>query len=132
ALSARRRQFMHRVTEMTDHDSCTAFRAAVCALAWIVAVVGLPAGVRAASDDRPKPAAADKAIAKDAGGELNDGRLLRIRLPLVRNADRQNKNSIQRAVEQLTKLPRHQGRRPILVLELVPVRRHAGAGEGTY
>ena len=122
---------MHRVTEMTDHDSRNIIRSAFCAAAWIIAALAWSAGALASSDDGPKPDAADQAAAKDAGGELNDGRLLRIRLPLVGNADRQIKNSIQRAVEQLTKLPKHQGRRPILVLELVPVRRHAGAGEGT-
>jgi membrane-bound ClpP family serine protease len=101
-------------------------RRLVCASAGFVAAVALAAGVARASDESPKPAA----TAKDAG-DLNEGRLIRIRLPLVGNADAHIKSTIQRAVEQLGKLPQHQGRRPILVLELVPARKHAGAGEGT-
>jgi len=37
----------------------------------------------------------------------------------------------QRAIEQLAKSPHRQGRRPILVLELVPARKSSGFGEGT-
>src|SRR5262245_32996355 len=63
--------------------------------------------------------------------DLGEGRLIRVRLPLVGNADEHIKSSIQRALDQLTKPPRHQVRRPILVLEITPARRQGGNGEGT-
>jgi membrane-bound ClpP family serine protease len=114
---------------VTNHHAI--YRSLVYATAWLIAALGLAAGAATASGESPQPAAAAKAAAKDAGGDLNDGRLIRIRLPLVGNADAHIKSTIQRAVEQLGQLPHHQGRRPILVLELVPARKHAGFGEGT-
>src|SRR5450631_2123345 len=117
--------------DMTFNYHRSMFRTAVHAIAWIIAGLAFAVSTQAASDEAKATPAADKASAKDAGGELNDGRLIRIRLPLVGNADAHIKSSIQRAVEQLTKLPQHQGRRPVLVLELVPARRHGSFGEGT-
>jgi membrane-bound ClpP family serine protease len=110
-------------------------RTAIYAAAWLIGLMAL-ADIVAAGEDATNGAAADKSdsadkAAKGAAGEFNDGRLIRIRLPLVGNSDAHIKTSIQRAIEQLGKMPRHQGRRPILVLELVPARRHAGYGEGT-
>jgi membrane-bound serine protease (ClpP class) len=116
---------------MTLPDHLVVFRTPVHAAAWIVAALALAAGAAVANDEPPQPAPADQPAAKDAGGELNDGRLIRIRLPLVGNADAHIKTTIQRAIEQLAKSPHHQGRRPILVLELVPARKHSGFGEGT-
>jgi membrane-bound serine protease (ClpP class) len=63
--------------------------------------------------------------------QLGDGRLIRIRLPLTGNADAHIKSSIDRALEQLTRLPNRQGRRPLLILELSPARRQGSYGEGT-
>lgn len=74
--------------------------------------------------EAPKPIAG-------APADLGDGRLIRVRLPLVGNADAHLKTAIQRAVSVLTHTPRHQGRRPVLVLELGPARRNSGFGEGT-
>jgi hypothetical protein len=51
-------------------------------------------------------------------------------LPLVGNADAHIKSTIERAVAQLNQAPRD-GRRPILILELVPARRQGTFGEGT-
>ncbi len=76
------------------------------------------------------PEAENKPDAAPAA-ELGDGRLIRVRLPLTGNAHTHLKSTIQRAVEQLSRLPRREGRRPVLILELVPQRRHAGYGEGT-
>src|SRR5687767_7281257 len=63
--------------------------------------------------------------------ELGDGRLIRIRLPITGNADAHIKTSIDRALDQLARLPRREGRRPALILEIVPDRRRAQFGEGT-
>lgn len=63
--------------------------------------------------------------------DLGEGRLIRVRLPLSGNADAHLKSSIQRALAQLTRTPSHAGRRPVLILELVPQRRNSGYGEGT-
>jgi membrane-bound ClpP family serine protease len=63
--------------------------------------------------------------------ELGDGRLLRIRLPLVGNADTHIKTAIQRALDRFKNTLQREGRRPVLILELVPARRDSGYGEGT-
>ena len=65
------------------------------------------------------------------GGPPGDGRLIRVRLPLVGNADAHIKSAIQRAMDQFKQSPTSDGRRPILILELVPARRQGGFGEGT-
>jgi membrane-bound ClpP family serine protease len=62
---------------------------------------------------------------------LGDGRLIRVRLPLVGNADKHFKSVIQRALAQLAAAPKPDARRPVLILELAPARRHGGYGEGT-
>ncbi len=85
----------------------------------------LPAAKRA--DEAPATLPDETARAP----ELGDGRLIRVWLPLAGNADEHIKSAIQRVVGQLERLPRHENRRPTLILELVPQRRHAGAGEGT-
>ncbi len=97
------------------------------------AAVAQEAGKETKAADSTAATAADdgKAIDEAPAADLGDGRLIRIRLPLVGNADEHFKSVIQRAVSQLGKLPRREGRRPVLVLELVPARRHAGSGEGT-
>lgn len=86
----------------------------------------------AAEPPEVEPAAeqGDEAAAAPVA-EAGDGRLIRIRLPLAGNADEHFKSAIQRALSQLTRLPRREGRRPVLILELVPARRHGGYGEGT-
>src|SRR5262245_40662093 len=62
-----------------------------------------------------KDSATAKAAERDAEADiapaanLGDGRLIRIRLPLVGNADEHFKSVIQRAVAQLGKLPRREG-----------------------
>src|SRR5882757_5246147 len=116
---------------MTVTDHRVVFRTPIYAAAWILAVLALAVGGAKANDEPPPSPEAEKAAAKEAGGELNDGRLIRIRLPLVGNADAHIKTTIQRAIEQLAKSPHRQGRRPILVLELVPARKSSGFGEGT-
>jgi membrane-bound ClpP family serine protease len=84
---------------------------------------------RNAASTAPAPAGGPQEEAPVA--ELGDGRLIRIRLPLTGNADVHIKSTIDRAVDQLTRLPRRDGRRPILILELVPARRQGGYGEET-
>ncbi|HMC10751.1 MAG TPA: hypothetical protein VKH44_05655, partial [Pirellulaceae bacterium] len=91
----------------------------------------------AAAKDDKKPAAglpAAKPVgdkAAKAAAELGDGRLIRVRLPLAGNDDAHIKSAIQRAMTQLARAPQRDNRRPTLILELVPQRRHAGYGEGT-
>jgi membrane-bound serine protease (ClpP class) len=119
-------------------------RLAIQCLAALLAFVGmvlLTACAYAAENEPEAPAVEADAEAKqadqqpepnaDAAGDLGDGRLIRVRLPLVGNADSHIKTAIQRAVAQLMKLPRREGRRPVLVLELGPARRNSGFGEGT-
>jgi membrane-bound serine protease (ClpP class) len=105
----------------------------------VALVVTSSVSLAAAKDDK-KPAArraaaeaADNRAAKRPAdnAELGDGRLIRIRLPLAGNADSHIKSAIQRAVAQLARAPHRDNRRPTLILELVPQRRHAGYGEGT-
>ena len=77
----------------------------------------------------------DEKSAKDvepAARELGDGRLIRVRLPLAGNADQHIKGAIERAMAQLKQsATRDPGRRPVLILELVPTRRQGSFGEGT-
>jgi membrane-bound serine protease (ClpP class) len=86
------------------------------------------AGAPNAAAERPGEGTADTDPPR---AELGDGRLIRVRLPLAGNADAHLKSAIQRAVTQLTQNPVRDGRRPVLILELVPQRRNAGFGEGT-
>jgi membrane-bound serine protease (ClpP class) len=74
-----------------------------------------------------KPPAVDAAPNEDLG----DARLIRVRLPLTGNADSHIKSTIQRVIEQLTRLPAREGRRPTLVLEFSPQDGPASYGEGT-
>jgi membrane-bound ClpP family serine protease len=63
--------------------------------------------------------------------ELGDGRLIRVRLPLTGSADAHIKTTIDRAVEQLSRRPRPDERRPVLILELSPGRRNTNYGAET-
>jgi membrane-bound serine protease (ClpP class) len=106
------------------------------ALAMLLLVWGGAVAIAPAAQESKKAAdvpevAAESQSADVPASELGDGRLIRIRLPLVGNADEHFKSVIQRAVSQLGKLPRRQGRRPVLVLELLPARRHSSFGQGT-
>jgi membrane-bound ClpP family serine protease len=69
--------------------------------------------------------------ASAAGVELGQGRLIRVRLPLVGNADEHVKAMIRRARDKFAALPKQGDRRPVLILELTPARRDAASGEGT-
>jgi len=102
---------------------------------WLAVLAMLALG--AASEDAARSTversgqgetASDKLPKSD---KLGDGRLVRVRLPLVGNADAHIKSTIERAVTQLKQTPRDDGRRPILILELVPARRQGTFGEGT-
>src|SRR3990172_11959809 len=69
-------------------------------------------------------------VAADA--ERGQGRLIRVRLPLVGNADSHVRGTIQRALDQLEAAARNQpDRRPVLVLEFVPSKRGEGYGRGS-
>ncbi len=108
---------------------------------WLVIGALLAAG--AASDETAKPPAEETAAERKAtteavttgtapsGTAQGDGRLIRVRLPLVGNSDAHVKSAIQRAITQLKQSPAKDGRRPILILELVPARRQGSFGEGT-
>jgi membrane-bound serine protease (ClpP class) len=102
---------------------------------WLAIAALLATG--AASEESAKPADNLGAERRTAGvrlpneGPQGDGRLIRVRLPLVGNADEHIKSAIQRAVAQLKLAPTEDGRRPMLILELVPARRQGTFGEGT-
>jgi membrane-bound ClpP family serine protease len=115
--------------------------------AWVAAAAGQaqeePAqtGTKAVGQNAQQsaPAAAGQnqepqVAEREAPAELGEGRLIRILLPLSGNADAHIKSTIDRAVEQLKRLPRpaaSSDRRPILILEIVPARRQGGYGEET-
>ncbi len=75
--------------------------------------------------------AGQQTVESAPSADLGDGRLIRVQLPLSGNADAHIKSAIQRVVGQLTRLPRRDNRRPTLILELVPQRRHSDYGQGT-
>jgi membrane-bound serine protease (ClpP class) len=101
------------------------------AAGWLALVALVAAG--ASASDAPEPPAGEAMAERKDGPATNpgDGRLIRVRLPLMGNADEHIKSSIQRALDQLRSAPRQVRRRPILVLELVPARSQSGFGEGT-
>jgi membrane-bound serine protease (ClpP class) len=119
-------------------------RRVVIALMAVLAVIVFGHGAAVAQEDaekvKPAGAAAEKPAEKELAGaeaDLNDGRLIRVRLPLTGNADAHIKTSIQRAVRQLRNLPPRINaedgapRRPVLILELSPKGGPSGYGEGT-
>jgi membrane-bound ClpP family serine protease len=63
--------------------------------------------------------------------EPGEGKLIRVRLPLVGNADAHIKTAIQRALAKFASLPKGGERRPVLILEFAPAQRDGGFGEGT-
>jgi membrane-bound serine protease (ClpP class) len=94
-----------------------------------------PNGQRPAAKESAEPAESPTPD-QDLAGELGEGRLIRVRLPLTGNADAHIKSSIQRAISQLTRgpgraQPAGAQRRPVLILELSPKGGPAGYGEGT-
>jgi membrane-bound serine protease (ClpP class) len=98
----------------------------------IAALLFLAAAVSEAATSRSEAAdAKNSKPAATAAADLGEGRLIRIRLPLAGNADTHIKSTIQRVLAQLARLPRRDNRRPTLILELSPQRRHSGYGEGT-
>jgi membrane-bound ClpP family serine protease len=98
---------------------------------WLVVVALLAAG--AAGDNAVRAPVGESGSEREQSptAGLGDGRLIRVRLPLVGNADEHIKSSIARALAQLKQAPGGDGRRPILILELVPSRRQGSFGEGT-
>jgi membrane-bound serine protease (ClpP class) len=101
----------------------------------LLAVTTSTSAVFAAAKEGKKPSAEAKQAAAERAdrpdGDLGDGRLIRVRLPLGGNDDAHIKSAIQRAITQLNRAPHRAGGRPTLILELVPQRRNAGYGEGT-
>jgi membrane-bound serine protease (ClpP class) len=111
------------------------------------AIAAAQEAAEAPADEVAKQQAADAVEPKDenpakeiepakevepAARELGDGRLIRVRLPLAGNADQHIKGAIERAMAQLKQSSsRDPGRRPVLILELVPARRQGSFGEGT-
>jgi len=82
-------------------------------------------------DAKVAPGPADAKVDAFPAIELGAGRLIRVRLPLVGNADKHVESAIKRARDKLISLPGRGDRRPILILEFSPARREAGFGEGT-
>ncbi len=85
-----------------------------------------PAEKASAAGDQPP---AEKPEAGAADDKLGEGALIRVRLPLNGTADIDLKTAIQRVVTELSHLPRPDGRRPTLVLELSA--QQGSTGEGT-
>ncbi len=102
-------------------------------LAGVAMAADAETGGAATAADPDSDAATDELapLRLPADAELGDGRLIRVRLPLVGNADKHVMSAIQRALAQLTSAKSASDRRPVLILELVPAHRHSGAGEGT-
>jgi membrane-bound ClpP family serine protease len=96
----------------------------------MVAVYALAMSLSAAEDKAASEKSENKAT-KSREADSNEGRLIRVRLPLTGSGDERAKSAIDRVVDQLTRAPREGGRRPTLVLELSPQRGDAGFGEGT-
>jgi membrane-bound ClpP family serine protease len=98
---------------------------------WPLLLAALLAqGAQGAAEDAVQPAIAEKPDAAAAlAGDLGDGRLIRVRLPLSDTADTDIKFAIERAVNELNRLPKKNGRRPTLVLELSP--QQGSTGQGT-
>ena len=105
----------------------------VRAAVWLAAAFLLAGGTVPAQDAAQESAIApgQESALQEPAAELGNGRLIRVRLPLVGSADAQIKSAIQRAMAQLKQAPRGDGRRPILILELAPARRQGSFGEGT-
>src|SRR5688572_657138 len=94
----------------------------------LVALLSLRA--QAAADDAAKPDSAERAEAAPApAAKLGDGRLIRVRLPLTITGATDAKVAIKRAVIELNRSSKKNGRRPTLILELSP--QQGGTGEGT-
>ncbi len=124
------------VREFYLHSAVGCVRLSVClAVGYFLAGEAASAqGTSGAAKPPVEDSAPEKraALRQDApAASLGDGRLIRVRLPLVGNADAHIKSAIQRAMTQLKQAPRSDGRRPILILELVPARRQGSFGEGT-
>jgi membrane-bound serine protease (ClpP class) len=98
---------------------------------WLAIAALLAAG--ASRDDTIQPPVGDVAADRQqaATADRGEGRLIRVRLPLAGNADAHIKSTIARALAQLKQVPHKDGRRPILILELVPARKQGSFGEGT-
>ncbi len=100
--------------------------------AAVLAVVcaGGPGLAPPQGQEPPEKAAAPAAEAPP-DAETGQGRLIRVRLPLVGNSDAHLKSAIQRGLAKLAKGPRRDDRRPVLILEFSPGRRDGGNGTGT-
>jgi membrane-bound ClpP family serine protease len=98
---------------------------------WLAIVALLAAG--ASSDETVQPPVIEGASERQQAPSTNlgEGRLIRVRLPLAGNADAHIKSAIGKALAQLKQAPHGDGRRPVLILELVPARRQGSFGEGT-
>src|SRR5262245_61874702 len=109
-----------------------AYRRSLAGILPACAMIGgfLACGVAVAAKAEKEAPRADSAEAPPRAADLGEGRLIRVRLPLTGNADAHIRSSIQRVVAQLSRLPRREGHRPTLILELVPQRRDS-YGEGT-
>lgn len=115
---------------------CAAIVAACAALAMALVATSVSFAAKAEADaaaakDAPQEKIAEKPAAEAPADDTGDGRLIRVRLPLTGNADTHTITIIQRLVAQLSQLPKRDGRRPTLVIELAPRQDNAGFGEGT-
>jgi membrane-bound ClpP family serine protease len=101
----------------------------VCAAAtlWLTAVTA-----RAEEQDAaPSPAAAtEKSAGTISDDQSNEGRLIRIQLPLTNDADSHVKSTIKRVIDQIRRKPQRDSW-PRIVLELSPRRDDGTAGAGT-
>lgn len=118
--------------DMADNVHTSRLRYWLRAAVWSAAAAWLTTFAHAAGEADPTAEEIAAERKQVNGAELGDGRLIRVRLPLTGNADAHIKSAIQRAVDQLSRAPRDKsGRRPILVLEIEPARRHGSFGEGS-
>src|SRR5215204_1919989 len=67
--------------------------------------------------DEKATAPAEEKAAETQSSDASAGRLIRVRLPLTGNGDKDTMDAIDHVVEQLASAPHQDGRRPIIVLE---------------
>src|SRR3954469_11257493 len=114
---------LHQMAQGPVNCRRLARRSSIAGLMLLAAVTSSNDSFAAANEDKKPPAnrpAAETADSKAVkrGGDLGDGRLIRVRLPLAGNDDAHIKSAIQRAIAQLARAP-HRDNRPTLILELV-------------
>lgn len=120
--------------DQVDHRNLFGTFLALCALFIVIALCDTSISAEekgvAAKPAAEKPIVANQPASESAAATTDEGRLIRIRLPITGRSDERINGTIKRVVDELGRLP-HNDRRPTLVLELSPPNANSGSGEGT-